>query len=744
MHIIHRLCDLNGVRRCYFRTFILAALCLSYACQSSPPVEVPGEDSNEPAPDPCEPVTNEPCQSETPNPVPPSVVVSIRALDIWGQPLVDPRVQCVDSQNVTSQTTQESLCVFQEPGNVVVEVNADHHLGAAIQLEVRQTEQGIDIVAHSDNSADAGWVLVPPLEAGGNYQLTVGLEHLWFSQTGRPARFGNRIELLMDGQEAWQAVEEALVAANHQIHIAAWWWDSEFQCTRPSGPDIMSQLDATPAQKRVLLYDGTLQWALESGMNRDAAINARGEDTEDNFEFMLQPNNVTGTFIWSLPSIDFKERLLRSQLLQNETLVLAAGNPEPSIPDTPVNLETPFDFMEGVELNGYEFHPKVASQHQKFVVIDGVEAFVGGMNLRNKNWDTIEHAVFEPLRGEYGPRKDYQLHLVGPAVEDVAATFKARWDDNLQRDDAWYLDNATQFEIQKDLPEEAGGLQIQITNTLPAPIHEYSIFESHLNAIRQAKYYIFVEDQYWRSPILTRAILERMAEVPTLELIVVTNQFEWTNQGCYWSRVVHDEFVQTVPERFHSFRLESFSTVEVEWGISPFSGVDYECRDENIFIHSKLMMVDDVFLSLGSANKNNRGMLYEGEMNVVVFDPREQENWIVATRQRILENLLGEPPASTTTQWIAQLDSASAYNESVENRWLDEHESSDTLTNGENDCGDFVKEGPLDPAFVPRGFLYPLNPDALGEGPMGCLWDAGNVLESPDLSQFENRSPQAR
>ncbi|PHV16486.1 hypothetical protein CSQ90_12350 [Janthinobacterium sp. BJB303] len=45
-------------------------------------------------------------------------------------------------------------------------------------------------------------------------------------------------------------------------------------------------------------------------------------------------------------------------------------------------------------------------------------------------------------------------------------------------------------------------------------------------------------------------------------------------------------------------------------------------RYREIYIHSKLMLVDDAFMTLGSANLNQRSMAVDSEINIATVDHR--------------------------------------------------------------------------------------------------------------------------
>jgi phosphatidylserine/phosphatidylglycerophosphate/cardiolipin synthase-like enzyme len=68
-----------------------------------------------------------------------------------------------------------------------------------------------------------------------------------------------------------------------------------------------------------------------------------------------------------------------------------------------------------------------------------------------------------------------------------------------------------------------------------------------------------------------------------------------------------------------------------------------------IYVHSKMMIVDDVFLGIGSANVNRRGLYHDGEINV--FSVSQQlkaapNNPIAALRRRLWAEMLDLPVAT--------------------------------------------------------------------------------------------------
>jgi phosphatidylserine/phosphatidylglycerophosphate/cardiolipin synthase-like enzyme len=323
-----------------------------------------------------------------------------------------------------------------------------------------------------------------------------------------------------------------------------------------------------------------------------------------------------------------------------------------------------------------------ASYHQKFMVIDHDVAYVGGMNFRRVDWDTSKHVVFDHRRMLYGatkadreavmekkklpdtgPRKDYILRMQGPAAQDVADVFQIRWAQQLA-DGVTYANKSTPFTVERNIAP-AGGHQVQVTATLPQPFWEHAIAESWFNAVAMAEQFIFIEDQYFRMPMLNQAIVDRMNAKPNLRLIVITKPVnEWTDPGCAWTHQSHALFKTNFPDRYMMLQLRAFDTV-VTWGID-----ETESRYQDMDVHSKMLIVDDKFMSVGSCNKNNRGMVYEGELNVAVLDPA----WVRSERRRIFANVLpaGTPATDDVSTWWGHFKAAAAWNDQVYANWEDE------------------------------------------------------------------------
>ena len=119
--------------------------------------------------------------------------------------------------------------------------------------------------------------------------------------------------------------------------------------------------------------------------------------------------------------------------------------------------------------------------------------------------------------------------MEGPAVRDVDQTFSTIWNAQLTVSSVNSaprpapVQNGSAIQILRTLPGELFGNSSPDNDTEDIPHGETGILEAYQRAIMKAEEYIYVEDQYFTSPEIINAIKQRMAEVPSLEVIFVLN-----------------------------------------------------------------------------------------------------------------------------------------------------------------------------------------------------------------------------
>ncbi len=691
-----------------------------------------------------------------------TAVLQIHPLDIWGQQLPPGGFTLAvyrDGQALTLPAGDSPVLPLDGPAEYTIELDAADHQSMKLSLTWSGAELAVeqDLVDGSSphGLAVSHGVFESPDGDLPKHALYLGLAHRWFASAGRPARRGNDLELFMNGEAAWSAVADAIEVADGDVLASLWKWRSDFELRRGALSEVrtaeqraaqgvlrviqdrMDELnvgasaDQPRATARILVNE---RGAQDSGSNPqiDDALHATGADLEDFVEHMVQANPSRGKFDVTPQGFFFLDRVLLAHPEAAASESFEDGVETASLvqPRT-VNLLA-LSWLLPDLLAG---QISLGSYHQKFIVTDPGVAFVGGMNLNYTDWDSGEHRVFDPRRlhpsasqadrddvlqrravPDNAPRADYMLKIEGPAAQDVAEVFQTRWDEMLAEGHS-FAAQSTDFEIERDIAPVAGGAQIQITTTMPQPYPEHSIAETWFKAVDNADRFIFIEDQYFRIPLLVDRIVERMNEAPDLKLLVVTRREGSAGAGCYWTREM-DEVLTQFGDRYKTVRLRAFdvgpaddwSDLDEEWAATG----NVEALFEDVYIHSKMMIVDDVFMSVGSANKNNRGILYEAEMNVAVVDP----TFVRQSRREIFASMLGRDVAQISDDvdaWWLTFESSLLWNEYVLSDWeqADWTLDADVITGGAvvdpwatGSWG--LDRMDLDDLYRPVGLIYPL------------------------------------
>lgn len=278
------------------------------------------------------------------------------------------------------------------------------------------------------------------------------------------------------------------------------------------------------------------------------------------------------------------------------------------------------------------------SHHQKLVVLrhpgrPGLDvAYIGGIDLcHSRNDDASHHGDPQtlPFAAAYGPRPpwhDVQLAIRGPAVGDLEAGFRERWEDPsplsrspmvrlralVHREDT----EADALPPQLPDPPPCGSHSVQVLRTYPnrllrgypfAPDGERSIARSYLKALRRARSLIYLEDQYLWSPNVVGFFAQALHENPGLRLIAVIPTVP--EQDGRITRPMNLVGRVTALERL---RRAGGSRVAV-YGLENAVGTP-------VYVHAKVCVIDDVWASVGSDNINLRSWTHDSELNCVVLD----------------------------------------------------------------------------------------------------------------------------
>jgi phosphatidylserine/phosphatidylglycerophosphate/cardiolipin synthase-like enzyme len=238
--------------------------------------------------------------------------------------------------------------------------------------------------------------------------------------------------------------------------------------------------------------------------------------------------------------------------------------------------------------------------HEKTVVVDGKVAFVGGIDmtdLAGDRYDTRNH----PARRRLGWH-DVGTRLTGPVVRDVHSHFALRWRQ------------LTGEEVPLPAePDSDGTHTVQVVRTVAEgmydrlPNGEFRILEAYLRAIGNAQRYIYLENQFLWAPEIVSRLVQKLSHPPSDDFRLVIVLPSRANNG-------QDD------TRGQLAVLESADDGRGRLCVSTLRSLTGS-RDDRLYVHAKVGIVDDHWLTIGSANLNAHSLFNDTEMNVVCEDP---------------------------------------------------------------------------------------------------------------------------
>ncbi|CBW77388.1 unnamed protein product (plasmid) [Mycetohabitans rhizoxinica HKI 454] len=280
--------------------------------------------------------------------------------------------------------------------------------------------------------------------------------------------------------------------------------------------------------------------------------------------------------------------------------------------------------------------PPAGSNHQKVAVFKmprGSTAVLGSIDISKTRWDDSTHATFVVGRDPAGaPTHDTGVAITGPAVADLDLCFRERWNDSSRT-----LGMKPLLPPQPLITTPVGGApaggthsvqvlrNFGITNALSgyswSPRGEFTIWASYLNAIRTASAYLYIEDQYflpWDYP----PRFSRPAS-PGRDVDIVYQLGEAMRRGVNVV-VLTPSNAEDAAHIYQKYQrdLGVNYLLSIRLAGSPGDIVVASLQNgtDDVYVHSKLMIVDDELVLIGSTNVGQRSMTYDGEVHVGIVD----------------------------------------------------------------------------------------------------------------------------
>jgi len=282
-------------------------------------------------------------------------------------------------------------------------------------------------------------------------------------------------------------------------------------------------------------------------------------------------------------------------------------------------------------------HPVGASHHQKIVVIDDAVAFVGGIDLTIRRWDTPAHRPDEahrvdPSGDPYPPFHDVQILVDGDAAAALGELARRRWHADAVGASRPVTHDPWPELVRPDLVD----VDVALARTEPRYDGREAVQEVrqlYLDAIAAARRAIYFENQYFTAAAVGDALAARLGEPDAPEIVVVSRLRGggWLEQNTM--EVLRARLLRRLRQADRHGRLHVYHPAQ--------AGLDGACID----LHSKLMIVDDRLVRVGSANLANRSMGLDTECDLAIeaTEPRVARA-IAALRNRLLAEHLGTDP----------------------------------------------------------------------------------------------------
>ncbi|MCK3840362.1 MULTISPECIES: phospholipase [Pseudomonas] len=508
---------------------------------------------------------------------------------------------------------------------------------------------------------------------------------------------------LVNGEEAFRAVHEAIAAAKKTVDIICWGFQPSMYFIRDRSAPSIGELLRAKASDGVKVR--VLGWEMpfnSAGFAGEANLPGKGTVRIKDRELQSSTQK----------QYDDDRQWFADCAVADDKAALR-GNDK-----VPLFVSRGFSTRERAEINHWvkyaSLDPNIskkmrytlgltATHHQKSVLVDYelgdcAVGFVMGHNMLDEYWDTDGHSALNrtpeskpaPNAGPRGdkPRQDISSQVSGPILEHLHHNFATAWLKETGED---LLVSRCSTEVAEHLTACKGNLLLAQLLRTQAQAGKRDIEALYLKAINNATQFIYIENQYFRWPPLAEAI-KQAARIQTqdgrepglhgaLHLFVITND---TEGGMGAGTVKTQEMIEslgraeTIPGVTKLLRIkqikkdmppqprperndhvgqrelkkwqaqldEQIKAVDKSPIVSPevpglkvhlcsLVAPDSPAGKEwmPVYIHSKLMIVNDVFTTHGSANINTRSMMVDSELNIA----HEWADVTKALRRRLWE-----------------------------------------------------------------------------------------------------------
>lgn len=374
---------------------------------------------------------------------------------------------------------------------------------------------------------------------------------------------------VVDCSNYYRAIHEAICKAQHTLFIVGWDIDSRIELIRGE--------EAESSKCPTTLFE-LLKWKSEQSPHLSIYLNRW-----DYSVFLAAERETFSSMKWKMNGIE--------------------------------NLEFIFD----------DQLPLGASHHQKVIVVDDEIAFCGGMDIAIARWDNRQHHVHEKKRRDpqgtlvlgfekkYIPYHDAQMLVAGDAAQSLGELARKRWflaTGKQPKPVKTYDEKKFPSAWPESVTPALENARIGISLTTPRFRDQHldrSVEHLYLDMIAKAQRFIYMENQFFTHVEIAEALNKRLKEKPELRVLMLSCK---DPQGFMERKTMY-------------FGRVHFKDALIKDGVGDRVVMAYPISQENntkeqVRVHSKVMIVDENYLRIGSSNMNYRSMTLDTECDLLV------------------------------------------------------------------------------------------------------------------------------
>jgi phosphatidylserine/phosphatidylglycerophosphate/cardiolipin synthase-like enzyme len=280
--------------------------------------------------------------------------------------------------------------------------------------------------------------------------------------------------------------------------------------------------------------------------------------------------------------------------------------------------------------------PFGACHHQKALVIDDRLAFCGGGDISVDRWDSPAHQDDDlrrimPSHECHAPRHEVMMMVDGEAARALGDLARERWRRATGETLAPPPD-AGGVPWPDHVPVQLSEVEVAVARTEPRWKKRPEVAEIRaltLASIAAARETIYLENQYFTSPVITEALAARLAEPEGPEVVLIS-----TGRAPSW-------FDQLTMDRARGAMIWRLRAADVFGRFRAFWPATR--LGETIIVHSKVTVIDHRIVRVGSANLNNRSAGFDTELELAVeCDGARARRTVAAFRDRLVGHFMGQ------------------------------------------------------------------------------------------------------